>query len=136
MKTFDLSLLFLLILTIFDVLSIDLSFFTILPGLFSQFLFYLFLYWSISSKSIINLDSSLILGWVELSSCRLTKCSVVICCTLFSSEHNFICNDSSSFETSSCRESRSMVSLGEKCFWDVMEKTRESARLRVLGENY
>lgn len=29
-----------------------------------------------------------------------------------------------------------MVSLGEKCFWDVMEKTRESARLRVLGENY
>lgn len=27
-----------------------------------------------------------------------------------------------------------MVSLGEKCLCDVMEKTRESALLRLLGE--
>jgi hypothetical protein len=64
------------------------------------------------------------------------RCSVVICCTLFSREHSFICKLYNSFETPSSLESSKIVSLGEKCFSDVMEKTSESALLLVLGENY
>lgn len=44
------------------------------------------------------------------------------------------CRVSSSLETSCCFDSMSMVSLGEKNFWEVMENTRESALFLGGGE--